>query len=310
MFWPRKPSGSASEPLLLRLPDAAPPLPVDDFSPLEASAAGADPPQRAALAARAGAFFLELDRWHLLARGDQPGIAGAPPLLVVTTSGQGRGRYACAFGSRERAAAAIRRLGLGEGGRSPLALHLPVDQACNILVGSDAIDGVLLNPDHPERSLALGLADLAAQFEERFDRLTPRMFGRFAEAVNRGGAPLRARLIRRLLEASEWWFVATTARPHAPALIATSAGQLAIPIYTDGERARRGGAVAVEPLGEGHAVPVPGTPRDGVSYLRRLHERMRSEVIAVIVNHVPGEPGEPAPIPIAELLDSAEAIGL
>lgn len=262
---------------------------------------------------------LDMPTWHLLVTELDRTAGGAPAFLAAEWPMPGlddpaRHRVACAFSSLERATAAVgpEFLPFQRGRRS--VVSLPRDRACDALCASPLVDAVRFNPDDLESSRAKPLHDLAAAFERRFDRLTPRMFGRFAEAANRGGGALRARLIRRLLESAEWWFVATERRRHAPALVAAGKGQFVVPLFTIGEWARRAGPRIVAPLHEGNPLEFPLAPVDGVSYLRRLHERERDDAIAVLVNDVRDDlghelPGEPAAIRLAELLASAETLG-
>ncbi|MBL9150340.1 MAG: hypothetical protein JNM94_16755 [Phycisphaerae bacterium] len=262
---------------------------------------------------------LDLPTWHLLVTELDRTAGGAPAFLAAAlpiphADDAAPPRVACAFSSFERATAATRPefLPLQPGRRS--VVTLPRDRACDALCASPLVDALCMNPDDLESSRLLPLRELAASFERRFDRLTPRMFGRFAEAANRGGAAFRVRLIRRLLENAEWWFVATERRRHAPALVAVGDDQFVVPLFTIGEWARRAGPRIVAPLHEGSPLEFPLAPVDGVSYLRRLHERERAGATAVLVNDVRdpagnGLPGEPAAIPLAELLASAETLG-
>ncbi|MDZ4831696.1 MAG: hypothetical protein SGJ09_16045 [Phycisphaerae bacterium] len=248
----------------------------------------------------------QTDPWHVLVAPSARAAGRLPSMMIVNVDGA-----ACAlvYSSPERAARSSKCLGLPARGQPRASMHLARDQACDVLCSLTDASAVLFNPDDPAWMSCVPIAELASQYESRFDRLTPRMFGRFGEAVNRGGAPLRERLVRRLLDAPEWWFVTTESRRSAPALLTTSKGISAVPLYTDAERARRGAARTVAASDENASVPTPMVPRDGTSYLRRLHERQRSEIVAVVVNDVPGETGEPAALPIVELLAAAELRG-
>ncbi|MFO0830174.1 MAG: hypothetical protein U0572_18680 [Phycisphaerales bacterium] len=246
------------------------------------------------------------ETWYFLIDPSAPSRGPTPRPIAIEADGI---RTTPFFTSVERAAVAARSLAATHGGVAPSTTGVPRDHACNLLCASTDSDAVLANPDDPAFDARVALRDLAAEYEQRFGRLTPRMFGRFAEAVNRGGARLRSRLIRRLLDAPEWWFVATEARRQAPSLIWTDAGSLVIPLFTDAERARRGGERLVAPLNEGQPIAIPMSLADGVSYLRRLHERNRHDAVAVLVNDVPDEPGEPAPLPIVEIIAAAEEAG-
>lgn len=294
----------------------SPGAPDDEFRALHAALAAATTPDARERHDRAiWDLVWSTPTWHLLIALDERQLGGQHPLLAARFGDLGHPtdgtemRHACVFlsGERARGATAATFLPLQPGRRSVVSLDR--DRACDVLCAAPNVDALIVNPDELASARRMALPALADEFERRHGRLTPRMFGRFGAAVNRGGQPMRDRLIRRLLDSPEWWFVATEARRQAPALVAVARESFVVPLFTDGEWARRAGPTIVAPLAEGEAIALPMTPRDGTSFLRRLHERGRRAAVAVLVNDVPGEPGEPAAVPMPELLAAAETLG-
>lgn len=249
---------------------------------------------------------LSTDPWFLLVDQRAPTVAGMPPPLVVAS---GPARMVLFHSSQERAVAATRRLGLLESHGAVGVLRMPRDNACNWVAGFEGADAVAFNADETRWLAWLRIRDLVVAFERRFDRLLPRMNGRFGEAVNRGGRPLRSRLVRRLMSLTEWWFVATSSKADAPLVLSTRRGLLALPCFSDAERARRGGHAIVAALGEGAAVFLPTEPRRGLSFLRRLQERERPTHVALLLDDVRGDVGEPAALPLDEVVAAGDALG-
>lgn len=286
---------------------AAHPLPDDAFAQLRAALGTAQGRRTRAIYFRAlWDLAWTTEPWFMLVDERAPTVAGMPPPCIAAI---GPVRVALAFSSEERGHAGAHRLGLAERAGPLGVLALPRDLACNWLAGLSTIDALVFNADEANWVACLPMSDIVAEFERRFDRLTPRMAGRFGEAVNRGGRRARGRCIARLFALPEWWFIATTRRSAAPVLVASHSGVVTIPLFTGPERARRGGDALVAGLGEGDPVPLPMEPRSGFSYLRRLHERERGTGLAVLLDEVPGEVGEPAVLPLAEVIAAGEAIG-
>jgi hypothetical protein len=282
-------------------------LPDDAFAQLRAALGSSSGPRTRAIYFRAvWDLAWTTEPWFVLVDERSPAVAGLPPPCIAAT---GPVRVALAFSSKERADAGAHRLGLAQSLGRLGVLALPRDLVCNWLAGLASIDALVFNADEAAWLACLPMSDIVAEFERRFDRLTPRMVGRFGEAVNRGGRRGRGRCIARLFALPEWWFIATAARSAAPILLASHSGVVTIPVFTSPERARRGGDALVAGLREGVATPLPMEPRSGFSYLRRLHERERGTGLAILLDEVPEEVGEPAVLPLSEVIAAGEAIG-